>query len=100
MNQKKAPSLWAEDLSTKKDSTLSFKHKIINSGAISGLKTRRPLDIGQLSPAQFNTELEKGYKQIEAGKGIPADIAFSHFRERFGFEGRDTIPYGGNQKEA
>lgn len=75
---KKASTLQAEAISTKKDPILSLKQKNIHGEFPTELKTKRPVDIGQLSLTQFNAELEKGYRQIQEGNGIPASIAFEN----------------------
>lgn len=50
-------------------------------------KTFRPRPLlckAESSAAQFYAELEKGYKQIEEGKGIPVEVVFTELRTRYG----------------
>lgn len=49
------------------------------------LKSKQLLDISKLSAAQLNSALEKGYKQILEGKGIPSDLAFEALRKKYHF---------------
>lgn len=44
-----------------------------------------PLDMRELSSNQLNAELDKGYRQIQEGKGIPASIAFEKLRKKYDF---------------
>lgn len=83
-SKKKASTLQAEAISTKKDPILSLKQKGFHRQAITELKTKRPLNISQLSAAQFYAELEKGYKQIEEGKGVPVEVVFTELQKRYG----------------
>lgn len=83
-SKKKASTLQVEDISTKKSPNLSLKQKSFHGQVTTELKTKRPLNISQLSAAQFYAELEKGYKQIEEGKGIPVEVVFTELRTRYG----------------
>lgn len=83
-SKKKASTLQVEDISTKKSPNLSLKQKSFHRQVTTELETKRPLNISQLSAAQFYAELEKGYKQIEEGKGIPVEVVFTELRTRYG----------------
>ncbi len=63
-----------------------YKQIILHNGLPFELKlAKRPLDMGELSADQLNAELEKGYRQIQEGKGIPASIAFENLRKKYDF---------------
>lgn len=66
--------------------TMFYKQIILHNGLPFELKlAKRPLDMGELSADQLNAELEKGYRQIQEGKGIPASIAFENLRKKYDF---------------
>lgn len=43
-----------------------------------------PLDISQMTTAQFDAELEKGYADYKEGRTVPAKQAFAEIRKEYG----------------
>ena len=42
--------------------------------------TKHPLDISDMTDEELNSELEKGYASMRAGKTIPAEEVFAAIR--------------------
>lgn len=63
-----------------------YKQIILNRGLPFNVKLpeRKLLNVSELSEAQLNAELEKGYADILAGNTIPAEQVFSDIRKEFG----------------
>ena len=47
------------------------------------IPSARPVDIGTLSEAEFNEELEKGYADIKAGRTREASAVFADIRKDY-----------------
>ncbi len=43
-----------------------------------------PLNVSQMTAAQLDAELEKGYADHQAGRAVPAKQAFSEIRKEYG----------------
>ena len=41
------------------------------------MATKTPLNLAAISEDEFNSEMEKSYKNMKAGKGVPAKKAFA-----------------------
>ena len=63
-----------------------YKQIILNRGLPFDVKipTARPADVAELTDAELNAELEKGYADMVAGKTKPARQAFSDIRKDYG----------------
>jgi DNA-damage-inducible protein J len=63
-----------------------YKQIILNRGIPFEVKlpSTKPIDISQLSEAEMNAELEKGYADIMEGKTKPAKQAFADIRKDYG----------------
>lgn len=63
-----------------------YKQIILNRGLPFDVKipTARPIDVAELTEAELNAELEKGYADMIAGKTKPARQAFAHIRKDYG----------------
>ena len=63
-----------------------YKQIILNRGLPCEVKIpmSRPADVSELSEAELNTELEKGYADMEAGRSKPARQAFADIRKDYG----------------
>ena len=63
-----------------------YKQIILNRGLPFDVKipTARPADVAELTEAELNAELEKGYADMVAGKTKPARQAFSDIRKDYG----------------
>ena len=63
-----------------------YKQIILNRGLPFEVKIpmSRPADVSELSEAELNTELEKGYADMEAGRSKPARQAFADIRKDYG----------------
>ena len=65
--------------------TMFYKQIILQNGLPFDVKLpNHPLDISQMTAAQLNAELEKGYADIKAGRTVPAKQAFSDIRNELG----------------
>lgn len=42
-----------------------------------------PLEVSRMTMEQLNTELEKGYAQMQNGQTIPAEQAFANIRNEY-----------------
>ena len=63
-----------------------YKQIILNRGLPFDVKipTARPADVAELTEAELNAELEKGYADMVAGKTKPARQAFASIRKDYG----------------
>lgn len=63
-----------------------YKQIILNRGLPFDVKipTARPVDVTELTEAELNAELEKGYADMVAGKTKPARQAFANIRKDYG----------------
>ena len=63
-----------------------YKQIILNRGLPFEVKipTARPADVSELSEAELNAELEKGYTDMKAGRTKPARQAFADIRKNYG----------------
>ena len=65
--------------------TMFYKQIILNNGLPFEVKLpEHPLDITRMTEAEFNAHLEKGYADIQAGRTIPAEQAFTDIRKELG----------------
>ena len=64
---------------------LFYKQIILQRGLPFEVKLpEHPLDISRMTEEQLDTELEKGYAQMQAGQTIPAKQAFDELRGELG----------------
>jgi len=63
-----------------------YKQIILNRGLPFDVKipTVRPIDVTELTEAELEAELEKGYADMVAGKTKPARQAFASIRKDYG----------------
>ncbi len=63
-----------------------YKQIILNRGLPFEVKLpeARPVDVSELSEAELNAELEKGYADMTAGRTKPARQAFADIRKNYG----------------
>jgi addiction module RelB/DinJ family antitoxin len=63
-----------------------YKQIILNRGLPFEVKlpAARPVSVAELSETELNTELEKGYADMVAGKTQPARQAFANIRKDYG----------------
>ena len=63
-----------------------YKQIILNRGHPFDVKipTVRPIDVTELTEAELEAELEKGYADMVAGKTKPARQAFASIRKDYG----------------
>lgn len=62
-----------------------YKQIILQKGLPFEVKLpEHPLNISHMTAKQFDTELEKGYADIQAGRTIPARQAFAEIRKEYG----------------
>jgi addiction module RelB/DinJ family antitoxin len=63
-----------------------YKQIILNKGLPFEVKipAARPVNVAELSEAELNAELEKGYADIVAGKTKPVRQAFADIRKDYG----------------
>lgn len=65
--------------------TLFYKQIILQRGLPFEVKLPKyPLDVGQMTAAQLDAELEKGYADFQAGRTIPAKQVFAEIRKEYG----------------
>ena len=65
--------------------TMFYKQIILQNGLPFEVKLLdHPLDIRQMTAAQLDAELEKGYADAKAGRTIPMEQAFANVRKEFG----------------
>ena len=61
--------------------TMFYKQVILQRGLPFEVKLpEHPLDVSRMSVEQIDSELEKGYAQMNAGQSIPAKRAFDDIR--------------------
>lgn len=63
-----------------------YKQIILNKGLPFAVKipSARPVSVAELSEAELNAELEKGYADMTAGRTKPARQAFADIRRDYG----------------
>ncbi|MCM1263479.1 MAG: type II toxin-antitoxin system RelB/DinJ family antitoxin [Butyrivibrio sp.] len=62
-----------------------YKQIILQKGLPFEVKLpEHPLNISHMTAKQLDTELEKGYADIQAGRTIPARQAFAEIRKEYG----------------
>ena len=63
-----------------------YKQIILNRGLPFDVKipTAKQIDVAELTEAELNAELEKGYADMVAGKTKPARQAFADIRKDYG----------------
>lgn len=63
-----------------------YKQIILNRGLPFEVKipTARPADVPELSEAELNAELQKGYADMKAGRTKPVRRAFADIRKDYG----------------
>lgn len=63
-----------------------YKQIILNRGLPFDVKlpTERPISVTELTDAELNAELEKGYADMVAGRTKPARQAFADIRKDYG----------------
>lgn len=65
--------------------TMFYKQIILKKGLPFEVKLpEHPLDVTRMTSAQLDTELEKGYADMQALHTIPAKQAFADIREEYG----------------
>lgn len=65
--------------------TMFYKQIILNNGLPFEVKLPvHPLDMSRMTAAQLDTELEKGYADMQAGRTVPMEKAFADIRKEFG----------------
>lgn len=66
--------------------TMFYKQIILQRGIPFEIKLpeRKPVDMNALSQEQLNTELQKGYDDVLAGRTKPADQVFAAIRRDYG----------------
>ena len=66
--------------------TMFYKQIILQRGIPFERKPpeRKPVDMNALSQEQLNTELQKGYDDVLAGRTKPADQVFAAIRRDYG----------------
>lgn len=65
--------------------TMFYKQIILNNGLPFEVKLPgHPLDTSQMTAAQLDAELEKGYADVQAGRTIPMEQAFADIHKEFG----------------
>lgn len=65
--------------------TMFYKQIILNNGLPFEVKLPdHPLDVSRMTGAQLDTELEKGYADMQAGRTVPVEQAFADIRKEFG----------------
>lgn len=65
--------------------TMFYKQIILHNGLPFEVKLPdQPLNVNHMTPAQLNTELEKGYADIETGRTRPVSAVFADIRKDYG----------------
>ena len=65
--------------------TMFYKQIILQNGLPFEVKLpEHPLDVGRMTAAQLDAELEKGYADAKAGRTVPMEQAFANVRKEFG----------------
>lgn len=65
--------------------TMFYKQIVLNNGLPFEVKLpSHPLDISRMTAAQLDTELEKGYVDMQTGRTIPTEQAFTDIRKELG----------------
>ena len=59
-----------------------YKQIILNNGLPFKvqLPSNNPLNISEMTEAQFNEEMEKAYQSIQRGEGVPVEEAFARIK--------------------
>lgn len=65
--------------------TMFYKQIVLNNGLPFDVKLPgHPLDINRMTTVELDSELEKGYTDMRAGRTIPAGQAFSSIHKDLG----------------
>ena len=65
--------------------TMFYKQIVLNNGLPFEVKLPSPpLDVSRMTAAQLDTELEKGYADMQIGRTIPTEQAFTDIRKELG----------------
>ena len=65
--------------------TMFYKQIVLNNGLPFEVKLpSHPLDVSRMTAAQLDTELEKGYGDMQTGRIIPTEQAFTDIRKELG----------------
>nr|WP_048817939.1 type II toxin-antitoxin system RelB/DinJ family antitoxin [Desulforamulus hydrothermalis] len=65
--------------------TMFYKQIILRKGLPFEVKLPdHPLDVSRMTTEQLNTELEKGYAQMQNGQTLSAEQAFADIRKKYG----------------
>ncbi len=65
--------------------TMFYKQIILQKGLPFEVKLpEHPLDVSQMTAAQLDAELEKGYADYQARRTIPAKQVFAEIRKEYG----------------
>ncbi len=65
--------------------TMFYKQIILQKGLPFEVKLpEHPLNVSQMTAAQLDAELEKGYADHQAGYTVPAKQAFAEIRKEYG----------------
>lgn len=65
--------------------TMFYRQIILKNGLPFDVKLPDyPLDISKMTEARLNAELEKGYADIQEGRAVSAEKAFTDIRKEFG----------------
>ncbi len=68
-----------------KGPTMFYKESILQRGLpFEGKLPEDPLNVSQMTAAQFDAELERGYGEYQAGSTISAKQAFAEIRKEHG----------------
>ena len=65
--------------------TMFYMQIILHNGLPFEVKLPdHPLDVSRMTPEHLNTELEKGYEDIQAGRTRPVSEVFTDIRKEYG----------------
>ena len=65
--------------------TMYYKQIVLQRGIPFKAKLpESPLDVSRMTPEHLNTELEKGYEDIQAGRTRPVSEVFTDIRKEYG----------------
>lgn len=65
--------------------TMFYKQIILHNGLPFEVKLPdHPLNVSRMTPEHLNTELEKGYEDIQAGRTRPVSEVFTDIRKEYG----------------
>ncbi|MBO7430173.1 MAG: hypothetical protein J6U56_04070 [Spirochaetia bacterium] len=58
------------------------------------MATEYPLNLGTMTEKEFNSEMEKSYKSMKAGKGVSAKKAFAKVKRSMEIKNRPLTATG------